>query len=408
MKSQRIAIIGGGIGGLSAALALTKAGFSVQVFEQAPELTEVGAGIQLSPNATQILQHWGLYQDAKRIGFLPKAIKFSHWRSGEQIGRFPINHSELFHHSSYMHIHRADLHELLYRRFLDLNPDGLVTGAKLQQVEYDAQAKTSRLSFESATPAGIKGSEDTFNVVVGADGIHSKVREMVAPHSQARFTGNVAWRGLVPTDELSPSCRPDPCANVVMGPGAHFVCYYVRGGKTLNYVAVVERDDWQEESWTIKASHEEMMEDFSGWNAQIRDILGSTAPDSCYRWALHDREPLKHWHKDQCLLIGDAAHPMLPFLAQGAAMALEDAFVLATCFTRHADASAEAIKQFVSLRQARATRVQLEARKNMKIYHMRNPLIQFARDQYLFFLSNTRPEYFNRRLQWLYSYDLCS
>lgn len=402
MKSQRIAIVGAGIGGLSAALALTRAGFSVTVFEQAPVLQEVGAGIQLSPNATRILAEWGVLAPAKKAGFLPKAVKISHWRTGKQIGRFPLNHTESFQSAPYIHIHRADFHSILLDAYQELSGDQVNTGARLQKIEYDSSARITRLAFER------NGAPETheFDFVIGADGIHSRVREYVAPESEARFTGNVAWRGLVAVKDLSPSCRPDPCANVLMGPGSHVVYYYVRGGELVNYVAVIETDQWQEESWTIKADLNEMLGDFDGWNAQTRDILAASDPDSCYRWALYDRDPFKNWHKDQCVLLGDAAHPMLPFLAQGAGMAIEDAYVLSGCLEQHPEDLTDGINLYLIRRRDRTTKVQLQARRNMKLYHIRNPLVQFGRHQYLNLLGTSNPEYFNKNLAWLYDYHV--
>ena len=398
---QSIAIIGAGIGGLSAALALTKAGFAVTVFEQAGALGEVGAGIQLSPNATRVLRDWGVVDRAKRMGFQPKAIKISHWLSGDQIGRFPVNHNASYKGQPFIHIHRADIHQILLDAFLGLNPEGVVVDAKLEGLSF--QSASNKMSLQLCLKN--KPEQQMFDWVIGADGIHSKVRDYVAPDSQARFTGNVAWRGLVPVEKLSTPLRPDPCSNVIMGPGKHFVCYYVRGGSLVNYVAVMETDQWQEESWTIKANLEEMMNDFSGWNAQVREVLAHTNPDSCYRWALHDRDPLKVWRKDRCVLMGDAAHPMLPFLAQGAGMAIEDARVLANAFSAHRNDIDKAIDVYIEHRKPRTTKVQLEARKNMKLYHFRNTFMQIGRDRYLKFRGEMNPEFFNRRLSWLFDYQ---
>ncbi|MCG8314767.1 MAG: FAD-dependent oxidoreductase [Pseudomonadales bacterium] len=398
---QNIAIIGAGIGGLSAAIALTKAGFTVTVFEQAATLGEVGAGIQLSPNATRVLHEWGLVDRAKKMGFQPKAIKISNWLSGDQIGRYPVNHNASYKGQPFIHIHRADIHQILLEAFRGLNQGGVETGAKLQALSFDASANQMNLQF-----AGDQHPiQRPFDWVIGADGIHSKVRDYVAPESKARFTGNVAWRGLVPVEKLSMPLRPDPCSNVIMGPGKHFVCYYVRGGSLVNYVAVMETDQWQEESWTIKADLDEMMNDFSGWNAQVREVLAHTNPDSCYRWALYDRDPLNSWRKDRCVILGDAAHPMLPFLAQGAGMAIEDASVLGRAFAAHKDNIDKAIDVFIGYRKPRTTKVQLEARKNMKLYHFRNTFMQLGRDHYLKLRGEMNPEFFNRRLSWLFDYQ---
>ena len=399
MSELSIAIIGAGIGGLSAALALSRQGFDVTVYEKTAELSEVGAGIQLSSNATNILYQWGLMDQAKKIGFLPKAVKLSHWRTGDQIARFPVNHNESFHNQAYLHIHRADIHGLLLQAYEQASGKKVVLGASLHDLSAKDKSQMT-ITIEQ------DGQQQTYehDWVIGADGIHSKVRDFVAPGSQARFTGNVAWRGLVPVESLTSLFRPDPCANLMMGPGAHFVYYYVRGGHFVNYVAVIERDDWQEESWTLKANLKEMLEDFAGWNAQTRNILAHTDPESCYRWALYDRDPISTWCRDRCILLGDAVHPMLPFLAQGAAMAIEDAYQLASCFKEFSQQPEQLKNVYTNARAQRTAKVQLQARKNMQIYHIRNPLIQFPRDQYLAWRGRRDPEFFNKKLAWLYDY----
>lgn len=395
---KEIAIIGAGIAGLSTALALLKQGFSVTVYEQSHRIAEIGAGIQLSANATYVLQQWGLLERALEVGFLPQGIRLHHWKTGNTIARFPLNESVEQGATPYIHIHRADIHELLAFAVSDIDPTCIKVAHKVEQIEQDGH--NHHVKFTN-------GSTIKADWVIGADGIHSVIRSSLgdsktkANGEQARFTGNVAWRGLIPTDKLT-SDPPGPFAHLTMGPEAHLVFYYVKNGRYLNYVAVTERDDWQEESWTSQGELYELLQDFNGWHESFIKILSQTDPASCFRWALHDRDPLAVWSQGQSLILGDAAHPMLPFLAQGAAMAIEDAFYLGECFKNY---EGEAISQaFFQHRHPRTSRVQLEARKNMKIYHEANPVKRFVRDTGLRLFSHLYPEFMNTRLNWLYNY----
>ena len=395
-QKYNIGIVGAGIAGLVTALALLKAGHQVSVFEKSAELGEVGAGLQLSGNATRVLSSLGVLDEVRLAGFLPQGLKISHWETGATIARFSQNSNVASGDDPYIHIHRADLHGILLAAVIKIDPDSIVTGADVVNVKKNE--KTATIQFNDQ-------EEKTFDWVVGADGIHSIVRPIATSTiNTSRFTGNVAWRGLVPITSLKE--KLEPLTHLVMGPGGHVVFYYVSGGEAVNYVAVIERSDWDKESWTEKGSVAEMLDDFEGWDAGVKALLEKSNPEKSYRWALHDRDPLPSWGDGRCIILGDAAHPMLPFLAQGAAMGIEDAQALVHCFeTVPAD---EVGDMFFQLRGKRTARVQRTARKNMNIFHERSRLVRFVRDRVLSTASVIYPEFMNRKLRWLYDYRLHS
>ncbi|OUS23660.1 hypothetical protein A9Q99_26825 [Gammaproteobacteria bacterium 45_16_T64] len=389
-----IGIVGAGIAGLSAGLALIQAGHQVTIFEKSSDIGEVGAGIQLSANATRILSSWGLLPAIRGVGFEPQGIKMQHWESGETIAIFAQNSQVSTEVDPYIHIHRADLHGTLYQAVQSLDGTSVQIDHEVLGVSQKKQCAT--IAFKGREP-------QDFDWVVGADGIHSIVRPSALSINEApNFTGNVAWRGLIDVELLD--SKPKPFTHVVMGPGAHVVFYYVKGGRKLNYVAVTERDNWDRESWTEKGSVDELLNDFLGWDPALLSILKKTSDEDCFRWALYDRNPLDTLSNGRCLVIGDAAHPMLPFLAQGAAMGIEDAQALAWCLQRFPPERVG--EQMLFLRGKRSARVQLAARKNMSIFHERSRGIRWARDSILRTVSLMYPNFMNKKLQWLYEYKL--
>ena len=393
-QKYNIGIVGAGVAGLSTALALLKAGHQVSVFEKACELGEVGAGLQLSGNATRVLSSLGVLGEVRRAGFLPQGLKMLHWKTGRTIARFSQNSNADVGDTPYIHIHRADLHAILLAAVIDIAPEAIVTDAEVVSVKNSE--KTASIQFNNKT-------EKSFDWVVGADGIHSVVRPTAISITDAsHFTGNVAWRGLIPISSLQE--KPESLTHLVMGPGGHVVFYYVSGGDAVNYVAVVERSDWEKESWTEKGSVTEMLRDFDGWTVDVLKLLEKSNPAQSYRWALHDRDPLSTWSDGRCVILGDAAHPMLPFLAQGAAMGIEDAQALVHCLDTFP--ASDVGEEFFALRGKRTARVQLAARKNMIVFHERSGLVRFVRDRVLSIMGIIYPEFMNRKLRWLYDYRL--
>ena len=347
-------IVGGGIGGLTAALCLASHGIESEVFEQSPDFSEIGAGIQLSPNCTRVLDRLGFLSELSELSFLPQAAEIRDWRSGQVLsvtslvgGSYP-----------YLNIHRADLMSILVAESKKVPLIRLHTGVRISAIRQTAEEVQIVVNNKS-----ISGS-----LLIGADGIHSMVREKFYGQDRSRFTGNIAWRAMIPADRLPRSVPP--VAGVWWGPGKHFVHYYVRGGTMVNCVCVVEKAGWLVESWTERGEREELKRDFAGWHENVQMLIDHMEPDGCYKWALFDREPMKQWSRGKVTLLGDACHPTLPFLAQGAAMAIEDAAVLAECVSNGPDDIGAALKRYEHLRSSRTARIQKGSRRNAKIFHM--------------------------------------
>jgi salicylate hydroxylase len=389
--SPSVIIVGAGIGGLTCALALQQRGLRPVILEQAHVLKEIGAGLQLSPNGMSVLGKLGLEDRLIPRGFLPVGIHSLNWKSGRSIARVPFDRLDF--HSPYLHIHRADLQQVLLEAVLANDADCLRTGHQVEAIVCDNGGATLMVRHGESLSA---------DWVIGADGIRSRCRDYVVPDNLApRFTGNVAWRGLLHRGDVPESLLPPQWANIWMGPGGHVVVYYLRGGELINFVAVREQDDWLEESWNAPASLRDLLHDFADWDPALFQLLSHADPKTCFRWALFDRDPISNWHRDRILLLGDAAHPMLPFLAQGAAMAIEDAWVLADCLVRHGN---EAPAHYERQRAARCARVQQLARDNMRLFHHHSPVMRAGRDSIAQGLSLLSPTAAARRVQWIYDW----
>lgn len=360
----RAIVVGAGIGGLAAALMLARKGVQVTVLEQSPVLGETGAGLQLSPNASRILIALGLADALDAVAFRPEAVEGRSWRHGAPISHVPLGADvQARFGAPYLHIHRADLLSVLADALAREASVTLRLGLACDACE----------ALESGAAVVAAGERLAADLVVGADGIHSRVRTALFGVSPPRFTGNVAWRGVIPADGLA-TAGVRPVTGLWMGPGAHFVHYYLRRGTLLNFVGVVERRDWHEESWTARGSPEALRRDFAGWHPTIGAILARAPQEGCFQWALFDRDPLPQWSRGAVTLLGDACHPTLPFMAQGACMAIEDAAVLAECVA-HAGSAAlpAALARYESLRRPRTSAIQLGSRANAGLYHLRPP-----------------------------------
>jgi len=357
-------VVGGGVGGLTAALALARKGLSVTVVEQAQALGEVGAGLQVSPNATRVLFSLGLEAALSALAFRPEAVEARGWRRGQEISRAPLGETARRRYGfPYFHMHRADLVSVLEQACRAKPQITLRLGETVVACPGDG---TPSLVLTS-------GERLEADVLVGADGLRSVVREALFGPAAPRFTGNVAWRGLIPAARLE-GADMRPVAALWMGPGAHFVHYYVRGGTLVNFVGVVEADDWREESWSSRGEAADLRRDFAGWHPTVRRIVEAAPEDACFRWALFDRDPLPCWSRGAATLLGDACHPTLPFMAQGACMAIEDAAVLAACLAgKTCEDVPEALMRYAALRQPRTAGIQAGSRRNATIYHLHAP-----------------------------------
>ena len=380
-------MIGGGIGGLTAAVALRRAGFEVDVYEQAPELTQIGGGINMGPNAARILYRLGLGAGLDRDGVRPLTSHQRRWQDGRTLQRAALNPlCEKLYGAPHITIHRADLLAAIAAGF---PAERVHLGHRLVGLEDRGDGAEAR--FEN-------GAHVKADVLVGADGIHSAVRAALFGDEEPRFAGCVAYRGLVPAERIA-DLGLERGSQSWVGPGAHLVHYFVSGGRLLNFVGWTEHDAWNREDWTDRATVERALAAFEGWHPQVRQIIA--AAETCFIWALFDRDPLQHWSVGHTTLLGDACHPMYPFMGQGAAQAIEDGAALAACLAAGAGDTAAALRRYEGLRLPRVTRLQQMSRANKYRYHMLDGPEQQARDAEWARAADRAPE----ALRWLFAYD---
>jgi len=367
VMGSKVIVIGGGIGGTAAAHALLRAGCDVRIYEQVNAKTEVGAGIQISPNASRLLRRYGLDEALKQRAVRPAALVVRRWADGATLSREELGDAiEREYGAPYYHFHRADLLSVLSEAL----PAGVLqTGRRC--VGAIQNESGIRVDFED-------GSSIEGDVLVGADGIHSTIRRTLFGDERPRFSGNVAYRGLAPVERIAHLDLPHVGSNW-WGPHGHFVHYFVAGGRFLNFVAVSEQANWERESWTDRGSIDDARRCYEGWHPQIHTILN--AVDETFKWALFDRAPLERWSVGRITLLGDACHPMLPYMAQGAAQAIEDGATLAACLEGISGTDiAPALARYEALRKPRTASIQAAARGNSVTFHLPDGPKQRERD----------------------------
>jgi salicylate hydroxylase len=382
-----IAVIGGGIGGLATAATLLRAGFDVHVYEQASALGEVGAGINIGPNASRLLHRLGLAERLAQTGIKPVTFDQRRWDDGRFLVRAPLGVLvEQKFGAPYYTFHRADLHA------------AIADAVPAERVHLGHRFTRLMDHGDKVEAHFDNGSSISAHVLIGADGIHSAVRHALLGPEQPRFTGCVAYRGLVPADRLK-HLDLERTTQIWMGPRAHFVHYFVAAGRLVNFVAVTEEDSWLRESWVDRGEVADALAAFAGWHPQVRGIIG--AADETYKWALFDRAPLPRWSAGRVTLLGDACHPMLPFMGQGAAQAIEDASTLTACLHKLHDIPA-ALKLYETLRLPRASRLQAMSQSNKLRFHLPDGSAQQQRDAQM---GSGSTDWSLAAIAWLYEHD---
>ncbi|MCY4336458.1 MAG: FAD-dependent monooxygenase [Litoreibacter sp.] len=388
---MKAAIAGAGIGGLAAGLALARAGLEVEICEQAPVISEVGAGIQISPNGMRALDSLGVTDALEATLFEPEAISMRIGQTGRLIFSLPMKgYAERRWGARFCQVHRADLQEVLRAACIEA---GVVirTGAKITGYVRERGGA----SFYVEDGARVFG-----DILIGADGLHSVTRAQVAGPDRARFTGNMAWRCVMPLELLGEDAPP-PEGCIWAGPGRHAVTTRIRGGNLVNFVGIVEQEERKEEGWSIEGSREAAVQDFAGWVPQVQRILAHAEPIN--RWALFDRPALSTWSDGPVTLLGDAAHPMLPSMAQGAVQALEDAVILAACLCE-SDDKLSALAKYETVRRDRTARVQRRSAENLRLFH-KSGLSQLSSYLPIWAAARLSPAIIQGRQDWIYRYD---
>jgi salicylate hydroxylase len=381
--SQKIIILGAGLSGLTLALSLLREGFDVTVLEQASKLGEVGAGIQISANGARVLHHLGLEEALAKVAFHPESGEMRHWQTGAVLITRPLGDTSVERFGfPYYHMHRADFHGVLETAVRKTAPDAVYLNAKVSRIEQDGDR------VHAVTAGGETVSGD---ILIGCDGIHSAVRETLFGTDDPHFTGCIAWRATIAVERL-PKDHVRPVASNWIGQGGHFVHYYLRRGELVNCVGVLESQGWSAESWSAEGTQADFLHDFDDWHEDLKVLIRNA--ERCFRWGLFDRDPMPRWSEGRIALLGDACHPMLPFMAQGAVMGIEDAYTLMRCLKENMDPSA-ALRRYEDLRRSRTAVVQRMARDNMTLFH--NPNADDLEER----LNSHRDAH-----MWLYGFDV--
>ena len=390
---MKIVIAGAGIGGLTAGAALLEKGFDVTILEQARALKEIGAGVQLSPNATRVLYRLGVGQRLEGLACEPAGKRVRLWNTGQTWPLFDLGAaSREVYGFPYLTVHRADLHQALVDTVRAASPDAIRLDEKVEGVVQ----KGDKVEVQT-----VSGGVYEADMLIGADGVHSRVRRALFGADDPVYSGVMAWRGVIDAERLPEHLRTPFGVNWV-GPGAHVIHYPLRDSKLVNFVAAVERDGWQIESWSESGTIEECLADFAGWHEDVRTMI--SAIDIPYKWALMIREPMTRWSVGRATLLGDACHPTLPFLAQGAGMALEDGYLLARCLGSHRTDVSAALQRYEALRIERTSNIVRGAAANTKRFH--NPALAHAEGAAEYVDREWNEERVKERYNWLFEYDV--
>lgn len=389
-----VAVVGGGIGGLALAGSLARFGLPYLVLEQADALTEVGAGIQVGPNGVHVMRFLGVEDALARDAGMPAVYHARDWKTGRTLYKAPRNpqFAELY-GAPYYQVHRADLLATLQST---VDPKRIRLGQRVTGLDQ----KDDRVVVETAA-----GDRFEAGAVIGADGIHSAVREALFGPDNPRYAGIVVFRLTAPIERLAPHFR-DIGSSTFHGPHGHVTVYPISGGRKINFAGAWETDDWQAESWSLECSKDEVHTAYAGWFRDIHALIDAT--DRVNKWALFDRDPLPAWTMGQCSLLGDAAHPMLPFLAQGACQAIEDGYVAAALLAGSGGDWSAALKEYERVRLPRTSRIQLGARARVVSMHEPSALGRMIRNLNYRIDSLTGRDTRRFKPDWIYKVNVVS
>jgi salicylate hydroxylase len=384
-KDVRIAIVGGGIGGLTAAICLLKEGFDVQVYEQSRLLSEVGAGINISPNASRILIRLGLGEECSRLAYRSPFFHQRRWDDGRTLTKTRLaDEIEREFGAPHYIFHRGELHSMLAR---PVPPERVHLAHRCAAIEQDGDIV--RAKFEN-------GAEIEADVLIGADGIFSAARRALRGPERPRFACR-AYRGLIPLERVRDI---PPESTAFLGPGRHFIHYFVSAGRMLNFVGHVEQDEWISENWTHPGKVEDLRAADAGWHPQVQQVID--AVDETFIWAVLDRPPIDRWSHGRITMLGDACHPMIPFMGQGGAQAIEDAAALTACLIKCGDDIEGALKLYETVRLPRTTQIQNGSWANKTRFHMPDGPDQAERDA---LMAQSKTDWAYKAIAWVYGHD---
>ncbi|MDH7973641.1 FAD-dependent monooxygenase [Sphingomonas sp. AR_OL41] len=391
-KSQKIIIAGGGIGGMAATLSLLQRGYDVEVYEQAPVLGEVGAGVQISPNGARALDMLGVFDTLKKASCAPRRKEFRLWNTGRAWPMFDLGEIAIEKYGyPYLTVYRPDLLQTLVDAVNAIDPAAIHLGATVRDATvHDGGAA---LHFEDGTH--VEG-----DVLIGADGVKSVVRKSLFGDDETNFTGMIAWRAVIPMERLPQHMR-GMVGWTWIGPGGHLVNYPLRGGKLMNMIGTIERHDWRVESWNMEGDIEECASDFAGWHEDVQTLI--RAAPKVLKWAFMERPPRQQWSLGQASLLGDAAHATLPFLAQGAVMSIEDGVILGRCLDKYSD-PVEALKKYEDARVERTSLMVRGAKENTARFHESALATEEGAVKHM--ESEWSRDPIHDRYDWLYRYDV--
>ena len=394
-EREPVIIVGAGLGGLAAALALLQRGFDVEVHEQAAVLREVGAGVQISPNGSRVLEALGILDAVRRTACETQGKEVRLWSTGQTWKLFDLGAESVRRYGfPYFTVYRVDLHDALINAVRAIKPSAIHLGRRCVAVENVEGGVRARFD---------DGTEVRGRALVGADGIHSAVRNSLFKPVESTYARLVAWRGVVPMAGVPEHLRR-PVATNWVGPGGHVIHYPLRNGELMNFVGYLERNEWVAESWNVQGSAAECARDFAGWNNDVQALIASI--EAPFKWGMVRRPPLECWSEGAVTLLGDACHAMFPFLAQGAVMSLEDALVLGRSFAQFQGDEVSASSAYEQARKERTYRVVEGSAQNLGRFH--NPLLADPVEAPRYIEREWASRRVQDRYDWIFDYDATS